>query len=406
MGTNCLIEDFYRTEIVDQKEQYYFDEEKYYSMPTELYNSSYKGSIADAFTNAIDLLPLNDHSGVLGLGKNAEISKSNMNSDDFMAFATESISIDNPTTSQKDEVGTKVSNDSDNKEDSVQVFLSRLLDHLPDLIDISELKKSHPINYFESLNTVLQQECIKYNRLLGIVRLDLQNLSKALKGQVITNERLEKIFFSIDLNKTPEEWLSSGYSSLKPLNSWFENLKERVEFFTNWANLPNSGAPQIFWLSGFFFPQAFLTAILQNHARKRKIAIDELWFDFKVIPKDSSIEDFRSQNEDATFIEGLFMEGAVWNCEKECIDESCDENLYSELPRMAIIPSLQKNLEATGSDCENVYKCPVYKTLTRAGTLSTTGHSTNFVFNIDLKCSKTPKHWTKRGAALFCALKN
>merc|ERR1711971_1389501 len=251
MGTNCLIEDFYRTEIVDQKEQYYFDEEKYYSMPTELYNSSYKGSIADAFTNAIDLLPLNDHSGVLGLGKNAEISKSNMNSDDFMAFATESISIDNPTTSQKDEVGTKVSNDSDNKEDSVQVFLSRLLDHLPDLIDISELKKSHPINYFESLNTVLQQECIKYNRLLGIVRLDLQNLSKAL-------------------NKTPEEWLSSGYSSLKPLNSWFENLKERVEFFTNWANLPNSGAPQIFWISGFFFPQAFLTAILQNHARKRK----------------------------------------------------------------------------------------------------------------------------------------
>ena len=201
-------------------------------MPTELYDSSYKGSIADAFSNTIDLLPLNDHSGVLGLGKNAEISKSNMNSDDFMAFAAESISIDNPTTCQKDEVDTKVSNDSDNKEDSVQVFLSRLLDHLPDLIDISELKKSHPINYFESLNTVLQQECIKYNRLLGIVRLDLQNLSKALKGQVIMNERLEKIFFSIDLNKTPEEWLSSGYSSLKPLNSWFENLKERVEFFT------------------------------------------------------------------------------------------------------------------------------------------------------------------------------
>ena len=105
----------------------------------------------------------------------------------------------------------------------------------------------------------------------------LQLLQKALKGFFVMSEELELMANSLFDNQVPTKWADVGFLSLKPLASWVEDLNKRITFLTDWIDRGSS--PLTFWISGFFFPQAFLTGTLQNFARKHVIAIDRLSFD-------------------------------------------------------------------------------------------------------------------------------
>lgn len=63
------------------------------------------------------------------------------------------------------------------------------------------------------------------------------------------------------------------------LGSWVTDLQERIHFIQNWID---HGIPPCFWISGFYFPQAFLTGCLQNYARKYVLAIDSISYGFEV----------------------------------------------------------------------------------------------------------------------------
>lgn len=55
---------------------------------------------------------------------------------------------------------------------------------------------------------------------------------------------------------------------------------------------------------------------------------------------------------------------------------------------------------------EKKYECPLYKVVSRAGTLSTTGHSTNFVMDILLNTNEDENTWIRAGVAAFLSLRS
>jgi len=46
---------------------------------------------------------------------------------------------------------------------------------------IVQVIHKYPVIYMESMNTVLRQELIRYNRLIDVIRTSLHNLSRAVK---------------------------------------------------------------------------------------------------------------------------------------------------------------------------------------------------------------------------------
>jgi hypothetical protein len=220
-----------------------------------------------------------------------------------------------------------------------------------------------------SLSVVLSQEIARFNNLLNTIKSSLSELEKAIGGLVVMSQTIEDIYNSILLEKVPQQWADAAYPSLKPLGSWVLDLVERLKFFRKWLV---TGIPNVFWFSGFFFPQGFLTAILQTYSRKYKYAIDTLRFKYEVLSVKK--EDIKESAEDGVYVYGLFMEAGRWNTEKNEIDESNAGEMFSTIPGIHFLP--QQNYTPP----KDLYAAPLYKTAARYGVLSTTGFSLLFIF--------------------------
>jgi len=256
-----------------------------------------------------------------------------------------------------------------------------------------------PTKYEESMNTVVKQECFRYNALLAVMDSTLKDFRKAIKGLIIMTADLESLGKSMLVNDVPELWAKKGPLSLKPLSSWFLDILARCQFLQHWVDL--AATPPNFWISGFFFPQAFFTGALQNYARKYGLAIDTLSFGMKCL--DAIIDpkrELRFKPDEGVYIHGIFLEGCRWDRKVHRLEDSHPKELFTDLPPMHFTPV--KDREPPLSD----YRCPCYKVVSRKGVLSTTGHNSNFIRFLELPTDKELDTLIKAGVAAFLALKH
>lgn len=110
--------------------------------------------------------------------------------------------------------------------------------------------------------------------------------------------------------------------------------------------------------------------------------------------------DITEPPEDGAYVYGMYLEGARWDSRKRSLAQPQPKELFSSFPPIWLNPIVDRVPESEGT-----YLCPLYKVVSRQGSLLTTGHSTNFVMFFELPSRDQEDVWILGGVALFLALR-
>ena len=463
----CLLRKFFNEQILDERCRFWGD--KRYKIP----RVACKADILEY----VDSLPALDPPEICGLHPNATISfqkqeinrilntlvdicpqqsvspNFNLNSGS-MPSSTENLDHVSPEGALEGEVK------------SLQISLIEgILEDLPEPILLKFAHKMHTKReengLISPLSTVLFQEVERYNRLIRTIRSLLKNLKESAQGLMSITPELDEVSISLKNNRVPLTWKKVAYPSLRGLGSWLKDLKLRVEFMSYWMV---HGTVPHFWLPGFFFPQGFLTGVLQTHSRNLNMPVDKFSFVFKITDQETHLyfKDFSAAENSKS--KGLKKrdskrkrnqptsshEKPKHNFQKKRmtrfignhgnkgrhsirIRKNNSNQITEDIPDGVFISGLhlegadwdkrRKLLieQASGSmnysmplihflpsekaeNKGNWYSCPLYKTPDRQGTLNSTGTSTNYILDVALPCDKNRDLWVLRGVALFCEI--
>ena len=226
-------------------------------------------------------------------------------------------------------------------------------------------------------------------RVIGLVRQTLTDLKLAIEGTIIMNENLRDALDNLYDARVPNIWKKVSWESTT-IGFWFTDLVERNDQFFKWAF---QGRPNVFWMTGFFNPQGFLTAMRQEVTRAHKgWALDTVTLCNDVLKVTK--EDVTTPPEEGVLLYGLFLEGAAWDRRNSRLTEPIPKVLFVQLP---VIHMYANSVPAGQAKDQKLYSCPVYKKPQRTDLM--------YITSINLRTVQNPDKWILRGVAALCDTK-
>uniref|UniRef100_A0A8C5FSB6 AAA+ ATPase domain-containing protein n=1 Tax=Gadus morhua TaxID=8049 RepID=A0A8C5FSB6_GADMO len=339
------------------------------------------------FQAHIETMPVADTPEVFGLHPNADIT--------YQTNLANQILITIINIQPKDSGG----GSGETREATAQRLASEMLGKLPpDYVPHEVKAQLKKMGLLQPMNIFLKQEVGRMQLIISIVRSTLIDLQLAIDGTIIMSEALRDALDCMYDARIPALWLKLSWDSAT-LGFWFTELLDRNQQFSGWMS---NGRPLQFWLTGFFNPQGFLTAMRQETTRAN---LSKGWaLDTVALGNDVTRmmrEDVSSpppEDVGGVYIYGLFLDGAGWDKRNIRLTESPQKVLFTPLPVVHVYAvSTADSKRPAAPSSVNLYSCPVYKKPRRT--------DLTYIFELALRTSQQPDHWTLRGTALLCDCK-
>ncbi|XP_026153434.1 dynein heavy chain 8, axonemal-like [Mastacembelus armatus] len=330
----------------------------------------------EEYMEYIQSLPIVDSPQALGLHPNADITYQTNTSAEV---------LDTITNIQPKESG---GGSGVTRESIVYNMAEDMLEKLPSNYVPYEVKaRLLKMGSLNPMNIFLRQEVDRMQRVISAVRTSLTDLKLAIDGTIIMSENLRDALDNIFDARVPNLWRKISWES-STLGFWFTELLERNKQFHSWVF---EGRPKTFWMTGFFNPQGFLTAMRQEVTRANKgWALDTVTLCNKVLKQ--AKEEITAAPTAGVYVYGLYLDGAGWDRKNTCLVESSPKVLFTQLPVIHMFA-----INTTAPVDPKLYVCPIYKKPRRT--------DLNYITAVVLPTSKSPDHWILRGVALLCDIK-
>ncbi|KAM6207378.1 dynein axonemal heavy chain 8 [Sarcoramphus papa] len=324
----------------------------------------------------IQSLPAMDSPKVFGLHPNADITYQSNTAADV---------LDTITNIQPKESG---AGPGETREAIVYRLAEDMLEKLPpDYIPHEVKARLIKMGQLNSMNIFLRQEIDRMQKVITILRNSLNDLKLAIEGTIVMSENLRDALDNMYDARIPQVWKRVSWDS-STLGFWFTELLERNTQFSTWIY---EGRPNVFWMTGFFNPQGFLTAMRQEATRAHKgWALDTVTIHNEVLKQNK--EEITAPPSEGVYIYGLYLEGAGWDRRNSKLIESTPKILFVQLPVVHIFA-----VNTTSPKDPKLYVCPLYKKPKRT--------DLNYITVIYLRTVVSPDHWILRGVALLCDIK-
>uniref|UniRef100_A0A8C8C8Z2 Dynein, axonemal, heavy chain 5 n=1 Tax=Oncorhynchus tshawytscha TaxID=74940 RepID=A0A8C8C8Z2_ONCTS len=272
-----------------------------------------------------------------------------------------------------------------------EAIVARLADDMleklpPDYVPFEVRERLQTMGLLQPMNIFLRQEIDRMQRVIVLVRNTLTDLKLAIDGTIITSENLRDALDCMYDARIPSRWNKASWAS-STLGFWFTELLDRNRQFQAWIF---EGRPNCFWMTGFFNPQGFLTAMRQEITRANKgWALDRMVLCNEVTKwmKD----DITQPPSEGVYVYGLYLEGAGWDRRNCKLIDSKPKVLFE------MMPVVRMYAENNGVKHAQLYSCPIYKKPVRM--------DLNYIAAVELRTAAPPEYWILRGVALLCEVK-